>query len=108
VQHLECFAGKVRFGEADADVLGGAGKTRIQAVDVEVAVVDHVARDDRALEEVHVVECVDEACKVVEVEQRGVAVVVVFDVDHVHRRTGGAEVYAAAAEVEIVLRVASV
>ena len=49
------------LGEARADVLGGAGDAGVSGVEVEVGGLDHVAADDRALEEVDVLERIDHA-----------------------------------------------
>ena len=65
--------------------------------------VDHVAADDRALEEVDVLERVDQARGIVEVGKRRIAVVAGQRVDHVHGRTRGAEVDPLAPGLEVVL-----
>ena len=91
--------------EARADVLGGAGDAGVGGVEVELARVGEIAGHDRALEEVDVVEAVDQAGDVVEVGERRLAIVAVCGLDHVHRRTRGAEMDLRVPGLEVVPRI---
>jgi hypothetical protein len=61
MQHGDRLVGVLGLDEAGADVLGGARDAGIRGVEVELARIGEIAGDDRALEEVDVVEAVGQA-----------------------------------------------
>ena len=67
-----------------------------------------VRGDHRAGEPLEVLERVAKPCQIVNVAQRARAVAAGVDVEHLHRRTAGAEVHRAVARLEIEARVAAV
>ena len=86
-------------------MLGRAGDGGIAGVEIHLVRVGHVARHHAALEEVDVLAGIDHARGVVQILQRRLAVLARVDIDHVHRRPGGAEIQLRTAQVHVVARV---
>ena len=89
-------------------MLGRPGETGIERVQVHLQIVGNVAADDRALEEVDVVEVMGEPGGVEEVSGRGFPVGSRDRIDDVHGRARGAEMDAARGELEVESRIAPV
>ena len=102
VEDLKPGIERVAAAETGADMLGGARDAGVERVEVELHGADHVARHQRALVEVDVVERVDDARGVVEVLQQQFAVLAGLEVDHVHGSAGRAVVDLAAPGLEVV------
>ena len=84
-----------------------AGEAGIHRVDVEVVPGDHVARRERALEEMDVLAIVDDAAGVIEIDQQRFAVAAGLGLDDVDGGTRGAEIDLVARGLHVVLRVAA-
>ena len=95
-------------GDAGGDVLLRPRRAGVEGVRVELEEVRDVGGDHRAGEPLEVLEHVAQACQIVDVAQRARAVAAGVDVEHLHRRTAGAEVHRAVARLEIETRVAAV
>ena len=94
--------------KAGTDMLGGAGGDGIGRIDIEIIWVFDIGCDDAAREPADIVEAVREAGKVVEVGQRGCAVVGRRHVEHLNRRPARAVIDPLSADLDIVLGVAAV
>ena len=94
-----------RLDHGGADVLFGAGEAGVHGVDVEVVAGDHVTRRDRALVEVDVLAIVDDAARVIEIDEQRFAVAAGFRLDDVDGRTGGAEIDLVARGLHVMLGV---
>src|SRR5690606_32380640 len=94
--------------EACADRLGGAAQQGVRGVDVEVEVVGNVRGHRAAGEPAHVGEVVDQSGEVVDVLKGRGAVAAGLEVECLHRGAAGAEVDTLAADLEVVLRIATV
>ena len=80
----------------------------VERVEVHLQRVGNVARHHGALQEMQVVEHVDDPRRIVQVLHRAFAVIAARRIDHVHGSAGGAVVHAAARQVEVVMRLATV
>ena len=89
-------------------MLSRAGQARVKRVHVHIDQVGHVAADHHPLEEVHVVEIVDDLCRLIEVGRGRIPLVVGYQIDHVDRGPGSAEMDLAARQVQVVPGIAGV
>ena len=108
MQHGDRLIDVLGQDEAGADVFCGPGDAGIAGVEIQVPRVGHVARDDRALEEMDVVQPVDQTRQIIEIGQGGFTVFAGVDVNHVHGRAGGAEMDLLAPGLQVVARVETV
>jgi hypothetical protein len=86
-------------------MLRGSATAGIERVQIHLEIVDDVAADHGALEEMHIVERMGEPRRVIKILRGGFAVAPVLDIDHMHRRTGCAEMHPCSRQVEIEFRV---
>ena len=89
-------------------MLAGPADAGVAGVQIQVARLDHVAGDDRALEEVNMIQRVDQPGDVIEIGQARLPVLAAFRVDHVHGGPGGAEVNLGPFRPDVVLRILAV
>ena len=95
-----------RIHPAAADVLGGGHDRRVAGVEVHLERIRDVARHDRALEEMDVLQRVDDAADVVEVGDQRFAIPAVR-VDHAHGGAGRAEIDLLAPGLHVMARILS-
>ena len=101
MQHGQRLLDVRRLDEAGADVLAGSRDGGVAGIEVEVARRGHVPGDDRALEEMDVLQRVGQPRHVVEVPEGRFAIGAGLGIDDVDRRAGGAEVDPRAAELHV-------
>jgi hypothetical protein len=106
MQHLQAFAHMVWLDHRGADMLGGACDAGIQRVHVQVAGLHHVPRHHRALEEMNVLAGIDNAGRVIQVDQQRVPVGFCLWLDDVHRSTRRTEMHLRAPRLQVMFRVA--
>ena len=107
-QHLQPQLRVAGDREGGADMLGRPRHAGVERVEVHILRLDRVARGERSLEEMDVVERVGNARGIVEVLHRRLAVLARGGVVDEDGRARGAEMDAVAAGPEIVLRVLAV
>ena len=104
MEDLEAGIQRVAAAEAGADMLGGAGDAGIERVEVQLHRAHHVAWNQGALEEMDMVQGVDDPGRIVEIPQERFAIFPGLQVDHVHGRSGRAEMHLAAPRLQVVPR----
>jgi len=108
VEDLQAFLDVAGLYHGGSDVLFGASEAGIHGVDVEVVAGDHVTCRDRPLVEVDVLAVVDDAARVIEVDEERLAVAARLRFDDVDGRTCGAEIDLVARGLHVMLRVTRV
>ena len=88
-------------------MLCGARDASVERVDIEVMPGDHVARRQRALVEMNMLTGVDDAARVIKINQQGLAILLCFRLHDMHRSACRAEIDLVARWLHVVLGVAA-